>query len=179
MAKKPNPRHSKSGRRCPAQSAVLKALWAKPEYREKMIGARQCSAEDRRANPQKYSRRGVPNGMRKPEAMKAWDTARALAGTIMTGFEAQGIVPAKPIPDSDEEKAKLALHEACVLALAPGNMRTKLSAAATVLRYTKAPPVRSHATPNSAAEWLSIAADAAVTNSTDNVNHHAMSDLAV
>jgi hypothetical protein len=179
MAKKPNPRHSKSGRRCPAQSAVLKALWAKPEYREKMIAARQRSTEDRRANPQKYSRLGVPNGMRKSEAMKAWDIARALADTIMTGFEAQGIVRAVVPPDSDEEKAKLALREACALALAPGNMRTKLSAAATVLRYTKAPPVPRKATPNSAQEWLSIAADAAVTNSTANENDHAMSDLAV
>jgi hypothetical protein len=144
-----------------------------------MLAARQRSAEDRRNNPQKYSRLGVPNGMRKAEAMKAWDTARTLADTIMSGFEAQGIVPAVVIPDSDEEKAKMALREACVIALAPGNLRTKLTAAATVLRYTKAPPVQRRATPSSATEWLSIAAEAAVTAPTHNENHDATSALTV
>jgi hypothetical protein len=100
-----SPRPTKSGRRCPAYSEALKKLWATPEYREKMVAARQRSAEDRRNSPQKYSRLGVPNGMRKAEAMKAWETARTLADTIMSGFEAQGIVPGVVIPDSDEEKA--------------------------------------------------------------------------
>jgi hypothetical protein len=144
-----------------------------------MVAARQRSTEDRRKNPQKYSRLGVPNGMRKAEAMKARDTARSLADTIMAGFEAQGIVPAMVIPDSDEEKAKLALREACIIALAPGNLRTKLSAAATVLRFTKAPPVQRNATPNSAQEWLRIAAEAAVTTATVNENHDATSALTV
>ena len=65
------------------------------------------------------------------------------------------------LPDSGEEKAKLALREACVIALAPGNLRTKLAAAATVLRFTKAPPVQRHATPDTADQWLRIATDAA------------------
>ena len=94
--------------------------------------------------------------------MKAWDNARELADTIMRGFEAQGIVPELVIPDTDDAIAKAVLHEACVLALGPGNMRTKLLAAATVLKYTKAPPVQRVSSAITAEEWLRANGDAAL-----------------
>ena len=155
LPQKRKSRPRKTKRKSPKHSELQTKLWATPEYRAKMIAARSRTAEDRRNNPQKYSRLGVPNGMHKAEATKAWDNARALADTIIQSFEAKGIVPVTVVPDSDNEKAKAALREACVLALGPGNMRTKLLAAAMVLKYTKAPPVqRVQSTQFAAEEWL-------------------------
>jgi hypothetical protein len=164
------PRPTKSGRRSARQSEVQKQLWQIPEHREKMLTARARSAVDRRKDPKKYSRIGVPNGMRKAEAQKAWAAAGELADTIMRGFEALSIVPEEVIPDTDEALAKAALREACVLALGPGSHRTKLAAAVIVLRFTRVPPaacVRA-STPPSAQAWLK---DAIVASSADAPMH--------
>jgi hypothetical protein len=139
--------------------AVHKRLWLDPEHRARMIAARARSAEDRRANPAHYSRIGVPDGMRQAEAMKAWAVAREHANEIMRGLEAAGVVPKVVIPDSDEDKAKAALHEACVLALGPTDRRTKLAAARTVLAYTKCLPAqRLELKTASLEQWLADAA---------------------
>jgi hypothetical protein len=93
--------------------------------------------------------------MRKAEAMQAWANAQQLADTIMKGFETQGIVPPVAVPDSDDEFAKAALREACVIAFGPSDRRTKWMAANTVLKFTKAPPAHPYATALTAAEeWL-------------------------
>jgi hypothetical protein len=42
--------------------------------------------------------------------------AHELADIAVRGFEARGIIPEVVIPDSDDEIAKAALREACVLA---------------------------------------------------------------
>jgi crotonobetainyl-CoA:carnitine CoA-transferase CaiB-like acyl-CoA transferase len=120
-----------------------------------MIAARHRSAEDRSKDPHHYSRLGVPNGWRKAEATQALAQANEIADTIIKDFEQQGIVPEVGIPDSDEEIAKAALREAVVMALAPGDKRTRLMAINTVLKFTKAPPVQRHATPlTTSEEWL-------------------------
>jgi hypothetical protein len=156
-----SPRPTKTGRRSPAQSEALRALWQQSEYRSKMIAARHRSAEDRRKNSNHYSRLHVPNGMHKAEAMAARRTACELADTIMKNFEAQGIIPEVVIPDSDDDIAKAALREAVIIAVSPGDKRTRLMAANTVLRYTKAPPVQRHATAIVTAEdWLQQAVSA-------------------
>lgn len=128
-------------------SASQKRLWQNPKHRAKMVEARRRLIPLWQAHPERFSRRGVPNGMRKPEAMKLWSEANRLADLAMRGFGAQGVVPKVPmptgIPEADEEIPKCCLREACVLALGPGNdKRTKLQALGTVLKYTKPRPQR-------------------------------------
>jgi len=101
-----------------------------------------------------YSRLGVPDGMRKPEATKAWDVARTKADDFMRALEAQGTIAAVVVPDSDEAKAKACLREAAVMALGPTNNRTKVMAINTVLTYTKGKPLQKI---TAATDWLSLA----------------------
>jgi hypothetical protein len=126
-----------------------------------MIAARQRSAEDRRETPHKYSRLGIPNGWTKEDAMKALDKANELADDLIKKFEQSGIVSedGSIIPDSDEEIAKACLRQAVILALAPGDKRTRLMALNLVLRYTKAPPTQRHEASLAASseEWLQSA----------------------
>jgi hypothetical protein len=93
--------------------------------------------------------------------MKALDQANELADSLIKEFEQQGIVLAdgQIIPDSDEEIAKACLREAVVLALAPGDKRTRLMALNTALKYTMARPTQRHeaSLATSSAEWLQSA----------------------
>jgi hypothetical protein len=160
-SRKRSPRPNKSGKKSPSRSEAHKLLWADPAYRAKMQEARARTAEDRRRNPAKYSRLGVPDGMRKAEAMELWDVARAQADEFMQTLEAQGVVEAVVVPDSDEEKAKAALRGAVVIALGPTNNRTKGMAINTVLRFTKAPPAQRVAVaPSIDHAWLTQAWEA-------------------
>ena len=43
----------------------MKAKWAEPEYRAKMVERDHRREELRKADPERFSRLGVPNGMRK------------------------------------------------------------------------------------------------------------------
>jgi hypothetical protein len=156
----PNPRPTKTGRHSPAQSEALKKLWQDPAYRSKMITARHRSTEDRRKNPLKYSRLGVPTGMRKAEAMALWDTAGEIADRIVRALEADGVLPEAVIPDSDDAVAKACLHELAVIAFGPGNdQRRKLMALYTLLKYTKGPPARRLDYTLTAEEWLQKATE--------------------
>ena len=138
-----NPRPTKNGRRSPAQSEALRKLWQDPAYRSKMIAARHRSTEDRRKDPLKYSRLGVPTGMRKAEAMALWDTAGEIADRIIGALEADGVLPEAVIPDSDDAVAKACLRELAVIAFGPGkDQRTKLMALYALLKYTKGRPTR-------------------------------------
>jgi hypothetical protein len=128
-----------------------------------MLAARARSAEDRRANPGKYSRLGIPDGMRRATATKAWSKARTKADAFIETLEAHDILPAVVIPDSDEEMAKAALREAAVLALGPTNNRTKTMAINTVLTYTKGKPTQKITTKT---DWLSLATAASPTTTT-------------
>src|SRR5258708_8950366 len=108
-ARKRSPRPNKSGKKSASRSEAHK------------LEARARTAEDRRRNPAKYSRLGVPDGMRKAEADKLWALAKAQADEFMSSLEANGIVASVVVPDSDEAKAKAALHGAVVIALGPTN----------------------------------------------------------
>jgi hypothetical protein len=150
-----NPRPTKTGRRSPAQSEALRKLWQDPAYRSKMIAARHRSAEARRKDPLKYSRLGVPTGMRKAEAMALWDSAGEIADTIIGALEADGALPEAVIPDSDDAVAKACLRELAVIAFGPGkDQRTKLMAMYALLKYTKGPPTRRLDYSLTAEEWL-------------------------
>jgi hypothetical protein len=103
-----------------------------------------------KAHPERFSRRGVPNGWTKAEATKAW----------AEGFEVAGVVPKVVIPGSDDEIAKRCLREACVMALGPGgDLRTKLGALGIVLKYTKPKPAQrqSVTATGTSEDWLRTA----------------------
>jgi hypothetical protein len=134
------PRIPKSGQRRPWASEPQKRLWHDPDHRAKMCEARARSAEDRRKNPERYSRLGIPNGMHRGEAEAAWQAAAVLADDAMAGLEAQGLVPVDVPPNSEEALAKAALHQVALLALGPTNKRTKVQALNTLLVFTKAKP---------------------------------------
>jgi hypothetical protein len=58
----------------------------------------------------------------------------------MKRLEDQGAVERVVVPDTDDDIAKKALHEAFKLALGPGNAKDRLAAARLVLTYTKPRP---------------------------------------
>ena len=149
------PRIPKSGHRVPAKPEAQRKLWQDPEHRAKMIAARRRSIEDRRKNPDRYSRLGVPNEMHKDEAAKAWAVAQSLADAAIGGLEVQGVLEASPLPDTEEALAKAALHEVAMIALGPVNRRTKMSALKVLLSFTKARPAqRVAARITTPEEWL-------------------------
>ena len=57
--------------RRPNQAIAMRKRWADPEYRAKQIEGRQQTALDRARHPDRYSRAGIPNGMRKADSPKA------------------------------------------------------------------------------------------------------------
>jgi hypothetical protein len=156
--RKRSPRPTKTGKRSLTRSDAHKRLWQDPAYRAKQVKARGRTAADRRKNPARYSRHGVPDGMRKADAVKAWDAARDDADAFIRTMENAGIVAVVVVPDSDEAKAKAkaCLREAAVLALGPTDMRTKTMAINTVLSYTKGKPPQKIDT-NTAMDWLRAA----------------------
>jgi hypothetical protein len=159
MPTNPSPAWRKSVSR-----TMIKKWRDDPEYREKCVAARRRLIPEWKAHPERFSRRGVPNGMRKAEAMKLWSEAGKLADIAMRGFEAKGLVP-QTIPDGDEALAKAALRELCVLALGPCDKRTKIMALGTVLKYTKPKPAQRRASTVTAAEdWLRAAIVAGAAN---------------
>jgi hypothetical protein len=111
--------------------------------------------EDRRKNPLKYSRLGVPTGMRKAKAMTLWDTAGEIADRIIKALEADRVLPETAIPDSDDAVAKACIRELAVIAFGPGNdQRRKLMALYALLKYTKGRPTRRLDYTLTAEEWL-------------------------
>jgi hypothetical protein len=143
-----------------SNSEAQKKLWQNPDHRAKMVAARRKLIPLWKAHPERFSRRGVPNGWTKAEAMKDWAEANRLADLAIKGFEAAGVVPKVVIPDSDDEIAKLCLREACVMALGPsGDLRTKIGALGIVLKYTKPKPAQrqSVTATGTSKDWLRTA----------------------
>src|SRR5258708_505410 len=132
-------KHRKPHRR-PNQAIAMQKRWADPAFRAKQIAGRQRTALDRARHPEKYSRVGIPNGMRKSEAQALWDKASTLADAAMERLAEQGVVERVTVPDTDDDIAKKALREAFELAFGPGNARDRLAAARLVLTYTKPRP---------------------------------------
>jgi hypothetical protein len=117
--------------------------------------------KERALNPDKFSRSGIPHGHTRASVAPLWEEARRKADRFMQKMEDEGIVPVVVIPDSDEEKGKLALHEAAIMALGPGEKQAKLAAIRTVLEYTRSKPEsKSKMTINTSEQWLAeIAAE--------------------
>jgi hypothetical protein len=128
----------------PNQSAAISRCWADPVYRAKRAEGTKRMCADRAANPAKYSRVNIPNGMRKAEAMAMWERASTLADEAMRQLQERGILPASASLDlemaTDEDIANLAIREALKMTLGPSTLRDKLDAARLVLTYTMAKP---------------------------------------
>jgi hypothetical protein len=133
----------------------LGALVRSPEHQAKVRA-------DRKANPEKYKRTGVPDGMTRKQALPLWAKARSQANEWIKMLEDEGSLERDDVlvPDSDAEKAKACLKEACVMALGPIDNRTKLMALNTVLTYTKEKPVTKTESKISSEDWLRAALDA-------------------
>lgn len=114
--------------------------------------------ELRKANPEKFTRAGVPNGMRRPQAERLWKRARKLADRFIKIMKDKGELPDidfVEVPNTDAEKAEAALKEAFVLAIGPSDQKIKIQAINTVLAYTKSKPEsRSKLTLNKAEDFL-------------------------
>lgn len=172
--RKKSPR-GKGKRKESAASARLKWLWANdPEFQEKMRLRNERIAELRKANPAKFNRHGVPDGMRRAQAEPLWARARELADRFIQIMKDKGELPEDElvviendgdmseirIPSSDAGKAEAALRETFVLAVGPSDQKVKIQALNTVLAYTKSKPEsRSKLTLNKAEDFLDAIAD--------------------
>ena len=145
MWRKTSPRPCKSpGRKHKKTSEKMKKLWADPEWRAARVAARLI-----RVKTVDTRRIGVPDGMRKPEAMALWAISRERAKETMTELKKAGVL------DDADEKAEEALQAALEVMRSPMGQRETLAAARLVLDFTKAKPAsKSELTINRAEEWL-------------------------
>jgi hypothetical protein len=159
-------------------SEMMKRNWQ--EQPEKMAAGREKALEAKRANPIETSRVGIPNGMKREEAEKAWEEAGKRANIAIRGFERMGILTEQPIadgeiPDDDDGIAKLAMREMCKIAFGPStDVQMKLNAYNTILTFTRAKPAkRIEGTTNvSAEDWLTEALRIGMAAASDNVSCH-------
>lgn len=142
----------------PDQAAALKARWADPEYREKMLAVCKRTAELRTTHPEKYARTGVPDGMRRRTAKRLWAKADKAADRFIQMLKDEGDLPEVTTPDTDAGMAEAALKEAFRLAVVPGDLKIKTANIRTILEYTKSKPEsKSKVTVNTTEEWLKAA----------------------
>ena len=145
-----------------AAHARLRELWQTPEFREKMRLRDVAREAERKANPAKYSRAGIPTGMTRETVAPLWARARQLADRFIKIMKDKGELPDLPdglfevaVPGTDSGKAEEALKEAFVLAIGPSDQKIKIQAINTVLAYTKSKPEsRSKLTLNKAEDFL-------------------------
>jgi hypothetical protein len=165
--RKRSPRPTKGKRTNPKMAATLKERWKDPAFREHMRIKMAPHIAYRKAHPEKFSRRGVPDGMRKPEADALWAIARAKAKKVIEIMEDEGSLPKVVVPDSDDDKAKRVLEEMFAITLSPlTHQPTKIAAGRTVLEWCRSKPVQKTAVAISSAEdWLnSVVEDSKATN---------------
>ena len=141
-----------------AKKLFTKEQWRDPEYRARMKERDAQLNEARRADPWAYKTWGVPLGIGgKKAAIPLWRAAHKLADKYLdymkktdqapsdmdvTVVERPNIIPHTEmvVPESDEEKAIIALREAFLLAVGPTAIPEKIKAINTVLTYTKPKP---------------------------------------
>jgi hypothetical protein len=150
--RKKSPRRKGTPRATQAASERLKELWTTPEFREKMKQRDQARIKIAKRNPTKFSRYGVPDGMRRAEATLAWAQANELADRFIAALKQSGEISDESytvigkagtnilVPTTEDGLAELALREAFVLAVGPSTPQVKAQAINTVLTYTKAKP---------------------------------------
>jgi hypothetical protein len=145
----------------------MKVKWQDPKYRAQMKKRDKEREELRKADPARFSRLGVPNGMRKDEANRLWAVAAKQADKVIQTLKDAGVLPSVPataatvmtaktatvqtatvsatakivVPETDDEMAEAVLRETFKLALGPTGARIKSQALATILKYTRLPPM--------------------------------------
>lgn len=170
--RKKSPRNK--GTKKPGVSLSLKQKWQDPEFRERMRLRDVARIEAARKSPEKFWRRGVPDGMRKRDADAMWMRAGELADRFIKIMKDQGELPDEivqvdvhddsgtvtntvdvTVPTTDIGKAEAALREAFVLAVGPSTQQIKIQAINTVLNFTKSKPEsKSKLTLNKAEDFL-------------------------
>ncbi|WP_426611359.1 hypothetical protein [Bradyrhizobium sp. McL0616] len=142
----------------PSHSEAMKAKWQDPEYRAKMAERDSEMKELRKADPERFTRTGIPNGMRKEEAQRLWAVAETQADKVIQTLKVAGMLPETTgastaatttganqssiaVPNTDEGMAEAALRELFKVALGPTGTRAKLSALAIIMKYTRLPPM--------------------------------------
>lgn len=146
--RKTSPRGT-TGIKKPKVSAALRLRWQDPEYRANNLALLRATYKPRTR---------VPDGMRKPQAMKLWAKAETLAESFIQMLKDEGDLPMVVMPETDEARAEAALKEAVVLAIGPGDNKIKTANIRTVLEWTKAKPEsKSKVTVEQSEEWLARA----------------------
>jgi hypothetical protein len=149
----------------PDIAALKKAQWEDPAYREKMSEAISAS---HKADPDKYSRLGVPTGHTRASVAPLWARAEELADRFIKIMKDNGELPDEKVelitedgietvmvPVSDTGKAEAALRQAFVLAVGPVDKKIQIQAINTVLNFTKSKPEsKSKLTLNKAEDFL-------------------------
>lgn len=145
--RKKSSRHKAPGTN-PAVSKRLKELWADPEWRAKATAKNREIATYRKQG----ARCGVPDGMRKEEALEKWAVAKESAKQTMADLKDAGALTA-------DEKANEALETAITLMRSPMKQETRLAAARLVLDFTRSKPAsKQDISVNKAEEWLAAVA---------------------
>jgi hypothetical protein len=140
----------------------MKAKWQDPGYRAKMAERDSKREELRKADPERFTRTGIPNGMRKDEALRLWAVAEAQADKSIQTLKAAGLLPetvanasqsattstvvigaqsSVTVPDTGDGMAEAALREVFKIALGPTGTRAKLAALAIILKFTSLKPM--------------------------------------
>jgi hypothetical protein len=115
---------------------------------------------ERKANPDKFSRSGIPHGHTRASVAPLWAEASRKADRFIKKMQDEGHLPEVVVPDSDEAKGIAALHEVTKLALGPGEKQGKLAALRTVLEWTRSKPAsKSLVHINNSEQWLAEIAD--------------------
>ncbi|MCK1268494.1 hypothetical protein IVB44_29010 [Bradyrhizobium sp. 49] len=79
-----------------ATSDRLKELWATPEFRERMKQRDKDRIEAAKSNPAAFSRLGIPDGMKRAEAIRLWTQTDALADKFIVALRKTGEIPEDP-----------------------------------------------------------------------------------
>jgi len=159
---------NKTGRKHPpSHSEKMKAHWQDPEFRAKMAERDRKREEMRKAEPARFSRLGIPHGMRRDEAQKLWAVAEKQADKIIKTLKDKGILPTEEqavepavpvaptvpvgttiaaapaiaVPSTDAGMAEAVMREAFRLALGPTGTRHRMQALDIILKYTRLPPI--------------------------------------
>lgn len=133
-------------------SLAAKAAWLDEDYRIKMKLRDMQLKLDRKIDPQKFKRTGIPNGKNRKQAAKLWAKAGKFADRFIQIMTDKGELPADEdffldgdlekhvIPNTEEGMAKAGLREVFILAIGPSEQKTKIAALNTLLAYTKSKP---------------------------------------
>jgi hypothetical protein len=137
-------------RTCPATTANMKAHWADPVWRAMMMEKRKAAGIVARGQAK---RQGIPDGMRKAQAMPLVKAAKESAKETMKDLK-----KALVLEDFDI-RGEEALEAAIAVMRSPGDKKIALVAARLVLDFTKSKPAtRSVIDVNKAEDWLAAVA---------------------